>query len=125
MEQLVQTFPGVEEVPLQLNLPASQQVRLERLRQSQGLPTVGEVVRNAIEAYLQAQHDNFRVPLTRRQREVLRLIGAGNTTKQIADELQISIKTVEFHRKQLMKVLGARRLADLVRCSIRAGLIQP
>ena len=61
--------------------------------------------------------------LSPRQREVLRLIALGRTTKQIAQELGISVKTVETHRAQLMERLGIRDVAGLVRYAIFVGLI--
>lgn len=61
--------------------------------------------------------------LSPRQREVLRLIAEGRTTKQIAHELGISGKTVETHRAQLMERLGIRDVAGLVRYAILVGLI--
>src|SRR5215212_7470118 len=62
--------------------------------------------------------------LSPRQREVLRLIAEGRTTKQIAHELGISVKTVETHRAQLMERLGIRDVAGLVRYAIIVGLIE-
>jgi len=61
--------------------------------------------------------------LSPRQREVLRLIAEGRTTKQIAAELGISVKTVETHRAQLMERLIIRDVAGLVRYAILVGLI--
>ncbi len=61
--------------------------------------------------------------LSPRQREVLRLIAEGRTTKQIAQELEISVKTVETHRAQLMERLGIHDVAGLVRYAIIVGLI--
>ena len=61
--------------------------------------------------------------LSPRQREVLRLIAEGRTTKQIAQELEISVKTVETHRAQLMERLSIRDVAGLVRYAILVGLI--
>lgn len=61
--------------------------------------------------------------LTARQREILQLIGEGNTTKDIARRLNISIKTVETHRTQLMKQLDLHDIAGLVRYAIRIGLV--
>lgn len=52
--------------------------------------------------------------LTRREREILDLIAAGNSTKEIAKELGISPKTVEFHRSNLLKKVGARTSSHLV-----------
>lgn len=61
--------------------------------------------------------------LTPRQREVLQLIAEGKSTKEIARHLDLSIKTVETHRTQLMKELDIHEIAGLVRFAIRAGLI--
>lgn len=61
--------------------------------------------------------------LSPRQREVLRLIAEGKTTKQIAQLLEISVKTVETHRAQLMERLGIHDVAGLVRYAIIVGLI--
>lgn len=61
--------------------------------------------------------------LSPRQREVLLLIAQGRTTKQIAQELQISVKTVESHRSQLMERLDIHDVAGLVRYAILVGII--
>jgi RNA polymerase sigma factor (sigma-70 family) len=58
--------------------------------------------------------------LTEREREVMRLVVAGKLNKQIADELGISIKTVEVHRARVMEKMQARSLAELVRMTIAA-----
>ena len=62
--------------------------------------------------------------LTLRQREVLQLIAEGNTTKEIAKKLSISVKTVETHRMQLMERLDIHDIAGLVRYALRSGLIE-
>jgi DNA-binding NarL/FixJ family response regulator len=61
--------------------------------------------------------------LTPRQREILQLIAAGCTTKEIAQRLEISVKTVEMHRAQLMDRLDIHDIAGLVRYAIRTGLV--
>lgn len=61
--------------------------------------------------------------LTSRQREILQMIAEGKTTKQIALLLDISVKTVESHRSQLMKRLGVQDIASLVRHALRIGLV--
>jgi len=61
--------------------------------------------------------------LTARQIEVLQLIAMGGSTKDIADTLKISVKTVETHRAQLMDRLGIHDIAGLVRYAIRVGLV--
>ena len=63
--------------------------------------------------------------LTPRQREILQLIAEGNTTKRIAQILNISVKTVETHRSQLMEQLNIHDVAGLVRYAIRLGLVTP
>jgi DNA-binding NarL/FixJ family response regulator len=63
--------------------------------------------------------------LTPRQREILQLIAEGHSTKEIAHTLNISVKTAETHRTQIMERLGIHDIAGLVRYAIRAGLIDP
>ncbi|MEM8530860.1 MAG: response regulator transcription factor [Chloroflexota bacterium] len=63
--------------------------------------------------------------LTPRQREVLQLVAEGHTVKEIAQILQISVKTVETHRAQLMERLDIHDVAGLVRYAIRVGLVAP
>ena len=63
--------------------------------------------------------------LTPRQREILQLIGEGYSTKEIANLLDISIKTAEAHRTQLMNRLGLHDIASVVRYAIRTGLVEP
>jgi DNA-binding NarL/FixJ family response regulator len=60
--------------------------------------------------------------LTARQREILQLIAEGHSTKEIARGLNLSIKTVETHRAQLMARLDIHDIAGLVRYAIRAGI---
>ena len=61
--------------------------------------------------------------LTSRQREILQLVAEGKNTKEIAAELDISIKTVESHRLQLMDRLDIHDVPGLVRYAIRNGLV--
>lgn len=63
--------------------------------------------------------------LTARQREVLSLLAAGKSTKEIAFALKLSVKTVETHRAQIMERLGIRDVAGLVRYALRTGLVPP
>jgi DNA-binding NarL/FixJ family response regulator len=64
-------------------------------------------------------------PLTPRQRDVLKRIAEGRSTKEIAFDLNLSVKTVETHRAQIMDRLGIRDVAGLVRYAMRAGLVPP
>jgi DNA-binding NarL/FixJ family response regulator len=61
--------------------------------------------------------------LTSRQREILQLIAEGRSTKEIAFLLNVSIKTVETHRSQLMERLDIHDVPNLVRYAIRVGLV--
>lgn len=60
--------------------------------------------------------------LTGREREILQLLAEGNNTKEIAFALAISVKTVEFHRQQLMKKLDIYNVAELTKYAVREGL---
>ena len=73
-----------------------------------------------------AQGDDPREkPLTDREQEILKLVAEGNTTKEIADLLVISPKTVERHRANVLAKLGLRDRLELTRYAIRSGLIEP
>lgn len=63
--------------------------------------------------------------LTARQREILQLLAEGKNTKEAAFLLNLSAKTVEAHRAQIMHRLSIRDLPGLVRFAIRAGLVSP
>ncbi len=60
--------------------------------------------------------------LSPREREVLQLLAEGKSTRQIADLLKVSIKTIETHRKQIMDKLEIRSVAELTKYAIREGL---
>lgn len=70
-----------------------------------------------------ASEAGSRRKLTTRQTQVLQLIAEGKTTKQVALDLNISVKTVETHRMQLMDRLEIHDVAGLVRFAIKAGLV--
>ncbi|WP_368680578.1 response regulator transcription factor (plasmid) [Rhodococcus opacus] len=63
--------------------------------------------------------------ITDREEEILKLVAEGNSSKEIADLLVISTKTVERHRSNLLQKLGLRDRLELTRYAIRAGLIEP
>jgi PAS domain S-box-containing protein len=76
--------------------------------------------------YQANEHDAAMMnQLTTRQRSVLRLVVEGHRTKEIARAIEISVKTVEMHRANIMQVLGIHDIPGLVRFAIRAGLISP
>ena len=63
--------------------------------------------------------------LTTRQREILQLVAEGKSSKEVAVLLDLSIKTVESHRGQIMERLGIHDVTGLVRFAIRVGLVSP
>jgi FixJ family two-component response regulator len=69
-----------------------------------------------------SQSESSLAGLTARERQVLAQIVAGRINKQIAAELGTGEKTIKFHRGNLMRKLGVRSVADLVRLAERAGV---
>ncbi|MDH6226781.1 MULTISPECIES: response regulator [Streptomyces] len=63
--------------------------------------------------------------LTPREEEVLKLVAEGHSSKEIAEMLFISVKTVQRHRANLLSKLGLRDRLELTRYAIRAGLVEP
>ncbi|ODU05694.1 MAG: DNA-binding response regulator [Pseudonocardia sp. SCN 72-86] len=81
-----------------------------------------------IRHYLQRAKLGERLPesiLTPREEEVVKLIAEGNSSKEIAETLFISAKTVDRHRANILQKLGMRDRLDLARYAIRAGLVEP
>ena len=62
--------------------------------------------------------------VTPREREIIQLVAEGQSTKEIAAQLDISIKTVESHRTNIMRKLGLRSMSEMVRFAIRNGIVQ-
>lgn len=84
------------------------------------------VAKYAVEAYRNKSGapSNPLARLSGRQREILQLIAEGCTTKDIAHRLDLSVKTVETHRAQLMERLEIHDVPGLVRLAIRVGLVR-
>jgi len=91
-----------------------------RLRHEMGGPLSGTL---ALKRNIETKERLDR--LTGRQREILRLVAEGRNTKQIAEILKISPKTVEYHRLNLMNCLSVHDVPGLVRIALSAGLIAP
>jgi DNA-binding NarL/FixJ family response regulator len=86
--------------------------------------TVTALVRD----YLDRARDGADLPpraVTDREEEVLKLVAEGHSTREIAELLFISVKTVERHRSNIFAKLGLRDRLELTRYAIRAGLIEP
>ncbi|HKD49357.1 MAG TPA: response regulator transcription factor [Candidatus Acidoferrum sp.] len=81
------------------------------------------ISRAVVDAYLSKTYVSPD-PLSTRERQVLQLVGEGKSTKDIAMQLGISVKTAESHRARLMRKLDIHETAGLVRYAIRRGLIQ-
>ncbi|HLH29818.1 MAG TPA: LuxR C-terminal-related transcriptional regulator, partial [Terriglobia bacterium] len=62
-------------------------------------------------------------PLTFRQLEVLRLVALGKSGKEIAATLNVSLKTVEFHKHRIMERLDVHTTAELTRYAVRSGIL--
>ncbi|GAA2620203.1 response regulator transcription factor [Dactylosporangium fulvum] len=82
------------------------------------------LIRNYLERAASGDLGSGRV-ITDREEEVLKLVAEGHSSKEIADILFISAKTVERHRANLLQKLGLRDRLELTRYAIRAGLIEP
>jgi DNA-binding NarL/FixJ family response regulator len=86
------------------------------------------VMSTLVRDFLERVRRGERIPravLTPREEEVVKLIAEGHTSKEIADLLTISLKTVERHRANVLAKLGMRDRTELTRYAIRAGLIEP
>jgi DNA-binding NarL/FixJ family response regulator len=84
---------------------------------------VTALIRNYLERIRHGEEPPEQV-LTAREEEVLKLVAEGHTSKEIAEMLFISIKTVHRHRENLLNKLGLRDRLELTRYAIRAGLIE-
>ena len=69
-------------------------------------------------------HERFG-SLTPREREIMALVVRGRMNKQIADDLNVSEITVKAHRGRVMRKMGAKSLAELVRMADRLGMLKP
>ena len=82
------------------------------------------VSRAVVEAFVGNRRTD-RDALSPREREVLRLIAEGKSTKEVASVLGISVKTADSHRTRLMEKLDIHEVAGLTRYAIREGLVEP
>ena len=99
-------------------------LRLTRMKRiASEIQRLGEKREAALEEALGSEAE--LAVLTPRQKEVLQLIAAGYSTKEIADLLDLSVKTVEAHRANLMERLDIHDVPGLVRLAIRARLVSP
>jgi DNA-binding NarL/FixJ family response regulator len=78
-------------------------------------------VREAMECQW-SRPEGFTTNLTDRQRQILSLLANGSSTKNIAKDLNISMKTVEFHKANITRKLGVRTTSDLIRVALASGM---
>jgi len=81
-----------------------------------------------IRDYLQRDKQGDRLPdsiLTPREEQITKLIAEGNTAREIAEALTISVKTVDRHRANILQKLGLKDRLDITRFAIRTGLVEP
>ena len=145
-ERIVQKFPGVRVIVLSMN--AAEEFVMRAIRAGAS----GYLLKNAALGELEqalrlvAQGKTYLTPaasghvmeeckrrgledgsannrLTLRQREVLQQVAEGNSTKQIAKNLRLSVKTIEMHRSQIMDVLDIHDIAGLTRYAVRMRII--
>jgi len=102
--------------------PASQ--RVPALQQSGAASQAGSQPTAPTGAHPGDDFDRYAA-LTAREREVLQLVGEGFTNQEIADQLNLSVKTVQTHRAAVMEKLGLRDVTHLVRYAVRRGLVDP
>ena len=84
----------------------------------------GKISELVLRAYL-SKAPRPESQLTVREQETLELLAEGKSNKEVAEALQISVKTVEVHRSRLMKKLNLRNMGELMRYAVRKGIIVP
>jgi DNA-binding NarL/FixJ family response regulator len=70
------------------------------------------------------QRKPMDVPLTEREIEIAKLVARGQMSKEIAASLNLSVRTVEKHRANIMEKIGVREVASLTRWCIQTGLVE-
>jgi two-component system response regulator NreC len=88
-------------------------------------PAVAKVLLEGFVSTSAGPRDEKYRGLTPREREVLRLAATGQTNRQIAEELFLSVRTVEKHRQAVMHKLGLDSREDLTKYALRQGLLEP
>jgi len=85
-----------------------------------------KVARMVLHGYLRpSENEASASPLSSREREIVQLLAEGNSNKEVATHLGISVKTAETHRTNIMRKLNFRSITDLVRYAIRNHIIAP
>ena len=106
-------YPGLAKVLIRAYLTPIEQLNVSVVQQASQPTTKNTGLAQALRV------------LTPREMEVLKLVAEGHTNQEIADQLVLSIKTVQAHRANVMEKLGLHDVTHLVRFAIRHGLISP
>jgi DNA-binding NarL/FixJ family response regulator len=86
-------------------------------------PSITETLINEIRKNKSGKNNHGQT-LTVREKEILKLIVMGKTSTQISEDLSLSVKTVEWHRSNLMAKLNVHNVADLVRFALKSEIVQ-
>jgi DNA-binding NarL/FixJ family response regulator len=98
---------------------------VESLRRHKPFLT-SKVTEFVLEGYMRGDtRDVLGENVTPREREIIQLLAEGNSNKEVASALGISVKTIEAHRANIMRKLHLRSISDLVRYAIRNKIVQP
>jgi len=103
-------------------------VLLQAIRDAlRGVPYVAPEIEQAMNEIFMRDPKAVNRPqhLTDRQREVLQMLAEGRTLREIADTLQISYRTVRFHKVRIMEELGITKNAELVQYAMKHGFVNP
>ncbi|MDQ3291447.1 MAG: response regulator transcription factor [Bacteroidota bacterium] len=92
---------------------------------NRGEEFIDETIKNILlqESITGQRRSLFEIPLTKREKEILKLIAEENSNQEIADKLFLSLRTVETHRFNLTQKLGAKNTVSLVKEAIKRGLV--
>lgn len=82
---------------------------------------INKIIITAFQNSLKNPLETQSTELTRREKQILKLIAEGSNSKQIGSELNIAAKTVDTHKRNLMEKLGIHNMADLIKYAIREG----
>jgi DNA-binding NarL/FixJ family response regulator len=100
----------------------AQAIRLAISNKTYLSPGIGEIVVRDYATINSSPRESVLSVLTPREREVLQLIAEGKRASQISEILNISVKTVDTHRSQIMRKLGFKSVAELTKFAIREGV---
>lgn len=98
-----------------------------RIVQAGGIYLSADITSTVVAGFVKNYNDEKRKidPISSREREIIQLLAEGNSNKEIAQMLNLSLKTVETHRANIMHKLGLKSITDLVLYAVRNHIIEP